>query len=147
VGGIVKASPERTGRQSSPFESDEPDREVVCIDCKRPTPITGYAWGLAKVFSEQLIARGEPALANDEMTRCRPCSDAWQAKQLALSHHVSWRINDLVASVKQGGEFKSGPRNWLRDHGYYEDIKRIDEIVKRVAEGKKSGAGKGRAKL
>ena len=61
-------------------DTSTPPRKVPCSDCGKSVVLPGIAWDLSVVASKYLLARGEKPLANNELTRCKPCGKKWHAR-------------------------------------------------------------------
>jgi hypothetical protein len=108
--------------------------------------LSGFAWALAKQFSNRLIERGEVPLRNDEMTRCQPCGQAWHERTLAAGIALSQKIGDLFQAAKEVGAVPNEvARQFLYERRLWEELRTYDEIFKRKREAARSAPqGRGR---
>ncbi len=114
----ARAVPGRLAKATNPFACETPSQSVPCIACKRPTPISGFAWEFAKQASEILLRRGEKVLRIDELTRCGPCADAWHEEHSARYGRVVERTNQAQREANETGRVDAALCDWLRINGH-----------------------------
>lgn len=131
----VIGSKKRTGYGRAMPEDEGPARDVQCCDCSAPMQVSAFVWELAKLASSALTNRGQHPLGNDEITRCKACVPAWEARMLARSIELEDKIGRLYALAKTTGGYPSEAKRWLLDHGHFGDVRQLNDICKAFGKG------------
>ncbi len=100
------------------FVSEAPARQVVCMGCRAPVALSGFAWEFARAASEMLCSKGERPLGNDEMARCDGCAEAWKAERLGLFEQFCDKANKAQHEANAEGRINAELVRLLRFYGY-----------------------------
>jgi len=108
----------RAGRATRYGGAPIPVKDVPCCQCAAPVPISQFVVEMQGYCNTVLLARGEAPLADDELTRCPLCAEAWQRTMAAAAEKRNASLARLVREVKDGRDLKPAELSWLRANGY-----------------------------
>lgn len=125
-----------TGYQRALGSEEEPQIAVPCRRCGKPVEISQWVVAMASGWSAMLTKRGEEPLRQEELTLCSDCAVVNDEQRDHATDREFRERDERWRRSLEAGEIGRFDRDWLHRRGFHEDVRSLEEVLRKRKEAK-----------